>query len=115
MPRRTSKSIVPPETMERVRLQVFSSLSKGLSVPALSLEDYLIQAWPIIEPATQLENRWYIGYLAEHLEAVRLRQILRLAISIHPRAAKSNLTTIIWPTHVWTLEQWTRFMCISYS
>lgn len=86
-----------------------------MAVDRPKLEDYFIQSWPLIEPATPLQNRWYIGYLAEHLEAVTLRQIKRLAVSIHPRSAKSNLITILWPTHDWIARAFERFMFISYS
>lgn len=112
---REKKSIVPPETLNSVRQGVFAKLASSLSAPTMNLEEYFKQAWPIIEPNTELQDAWYVGYLAEHLEAVRLRQILRLAVSIHPRSAKSNLITILWPTQVWTLEAWTRFMWASYS
>ncbi len=112
---REKKSIVPIETLNGVRHGVFSKLAMSLSAPVMNLEDYFKQSWPIIEPNTELQDAWYVGYLAEHLEAVRLRQILRLAVSIHPRSAKSNLITILWPTQVWTLEAWTRFMWASYS
>lgn len=86
-----------------------------MSVEDLSLEQFFIQAWPIIEPATPLQDVWYVGYLAEHLEAVVAGQITRLAISIHPRSAKSNLGTVLFPPWVWTSKAWKRFMAISYS
>lgn len=107
--------VLPPETVDRARGQLFSLLAKGMSVDRPKLEQYFIDAWPIIEPATPLQNRWYIGYLAEHLEAVVLGQILRLAISIHPRSAKSNLVTILWPTQTWIEKSFLRWMFISYS
>lgn len=90
-------------------------MAKSMTVDRPTLEDYFVQAWPILEPATPLQNQWYIGYVAEHLEAVTLGQITRLAISIHPRSAKSNLVTILWPTHTWIEKAYLRWMFISYS
>lgn len=107
--------IIPPETLNRARQKVFAMVAQGLKTGEVSLEQFFIDAWPIIEPATPLNNLWYIGYLAEHLEAVLLGQITRLAISIHPRSAKSNLGTCLFPAWVWTRQAWKRFMCISYS
>jgi len=106
---------IPPETLNRARQQVFSIVAKGLKTGDVKLEQFFKEAWPIIEPATPLQDVWYIGYLAEHLEAVVLGQITRLAISIHPRSAKSNLCTVLFPPWVWTKQAWKRFMCISYS
>lgn len=106
---------VPPETLDRVRLQVFSRVAEGLKTGDVKLEQFFIEAWPIIEPATPLNNLWYIGYLAEHFEAVLLGQITRLAVSIHPRSAKSNLGTVLFPPWAWTQKAWLRFMAISYS
>lgn len=106
---------IPPETLNRARLQVFSIVAKGLKTGDVKLEQFFVDAWPIIEPATPLDNRWYVGYLAEHLEAVLIGQITRLAVSIHPRSAKSNLGTVLFPPWSWTRQAWKRFMCISYS
>lgn len=112
---RRPPAMIPPEMLNRARQQVFSLVAKGLKTGEVKLEQFFIEAWPIIEPATPLQNLWYIGYLAEHLEAVLAGQITRLAISIHPRSAKSNLGTVLFPPWVWSREAWKRFMCISYS
>lgn len=104
-----------PELLNRARLQLYSTLSKSLAINRPNLEQFFIQAWPIIEPATPLQNAWYIGYVAEHFEAVTLRQIKRLAVSIHPRSIKSSLGTIIWPCWDWVERAFERFMFVSYS
>lgn len=106
---------VPPETLQRARFQVFSNLTRNIHIEKPTLEDFFVQAWPIIEPGTPLQNNWSIGYVAEHLEAVADGQIRRLAISIPPREAKSNLVTILFPDWVWITKAWKRFMAVSYS
>ena len=106
---------IPPEVIHRVRLGVFSGLAQSLKVDHPSLEEFFKQAWPIIEPNTPLEETWFLGYIAEHLEAISLGQILRLAISVHPRSMKSNLVTCAWPTWEWIQKAWKRFMMVSYS
>lgn len=108
-------NLIPPEALNRARQKVFALVAQGLKTGEVKLEQFFKEAWPIIEPATPLQDVWYIGYLAEHLEAVMLGQITRLAISIHPRSAKSNLCTVLFPPWVWTRQAWKRFMCISYS
>ena len=106
---------IPPEVIQRVRLGVFAGLAQSLKVDHPSLEDFFKKAWPIIEPNTPLQDVWYTGYLAEHLTAVSLGQIKRLAVSIHPRSMKSNLITVAWPVWEWIEKAWKRFMMVSYS
>jgi predicted phage terminase large subunit-like protein len=114
-PSRDRFKILPEQTLNRARQQLFSIVAQGLRTGEIKLEEFFKQAWPIIEPATPLQDVWYIGFLAEHLTAVIEGQITRLAISIHPRSLKSNLVTVLFPPWVWTRQAWKRFMCISYS
>ncbi len=106
---------VPSGDLDKCRLGLFSNLTLGLKNAKISFEKFLIDAWPIIEPNNPLINNWHIGYLAEHLEAVTLRQLNRLAISIHPRSAKSNIATVLWPCWAWAERAWLRWIFASYS
>jgi len=106
---------VPPETLERVRLQVFSGVAKGLAIDHPKFEDFFRESFSIVEPNTIFQDAWYIGYVGEHLEAVNLGQIQRLAISIPPRMLKSDEVTVAFPPWMWIAKPWKRFMSVSYS
>jgi len=79
-----------------------------------SFATFLPVAWGVLNPSTpDVANRWY-GALCEHLDAVRLGQIKRLAISMPPREGKSTICTILWPCHLWITEPSKRFIFYSY-
>lgn len=80
-----------------------------------SLRDYIKQAWPIIEPATEYLDNWHIGAIAEYLEAVTVGQIRFLVINMPPRLMKSTSVTIMWPTWVWLREPSTEWLFTSYA
>jgi hypothetical protein len=46
-------------------------------------------------------SNWHIDAIAEHLEMVSRREILRLAINIPPRHMKSLSTAVFWPAWEW--------------
>jgi predicted phage terminase large subunit-like protein len=94
---------------------VFERTAKALRYERLSFREFIRHAWPIIEPANPYMHNWHIDAMAEHLEAVNLGQIKRLAINMPPRYGKSNLVSILWPSWTWTVEPWERFLFVSYS
>jgi hypothetical protein len=107
--------VIATGNINRIRPTLWHNISASMSVDHLKLQDYIPQAWPVIEPNNPLIDNWHIGCMAEHFEAVVLQQITRLAISMHPRSAKSNIGTILFPTWVWTERPWLRFIFGSYS
>jgi predicted phage terminase large subunit-like protein len=80
-----------------------------------SLEEYVVQAWPTLEPNTPLLRNWTLGYICEHLEAVSKGQLTRVLINQPPRTLKSTTVTIDWPTWEWTFKPWNRWMFVSYA
>jgi predicted phage terminase large subunit-like protein len=80
-----------------------------------SLSEFTARAWHIINPDTEYIENWHIGYICEHLQAVSLHQIKRLAIEIEPRCMKSTLVSIMWPTWHWALHPAARFLFASHS
>lgn len=80
-----------------------------------SLAEFVARAWPIINPSTEYIGNWHIGYICEHLQAVSMHQIRRLAIEIEPRCMKSTLVSIMWPTWHWTQKPGARFLFASHS
>lgn len=110
-----AQRVIASGDVDVVRRGLLTGLAEALTTEHSTLEDFVVQAWPIIEPETPLSNSWYVGYLCEYLTAVIERQITRLAISIKPRAGKSNIATILMPCWAWTERPWHRFIMGSYS
>lgn len=66
-----------------------------------SLADFVIQAWHILEPSTQLQWGWAMEAICEHLEAVSNGEITRLLMNVPPGSSKSLLTGVFWPAWEW--------------
>jgi hypothetical protein len=82
---------------------------------AHSLRKFTKAAWQIVEPATVFKPNWHIDVIAEHLEAVRAREIRRLVINIPPRHMKSLNVCVLWPVWWWCSEPHIRFLTSSYG
>lgn len=66
-----------------------------------SFADFAIQAWPVLEPATELKWGWAMEAICEHLEAVSNGEILRLLMNVPPGSMKSLLTGVLFPAWEW--------------
>jgi len=71
--------------------------------------------WGVVEPGRDLIWGKHLSAIAEHLEAVRRRQIKRLLITVPPRTTKSSLVSVLWPAQVWTTDPSHQFLCVSHS
>jgi predicted phage terminase large subunit-like protein len=82
-----------------------------------SLADYVREAWPILNPTTALASNWHIDLICEYLQACLLGQILRLIINEPPKATKSTIVSVMWPTWCWGPQNRpdTRWMFASHS
>jgi len=90
-------------------------LMGGLSLPALTLREFIPLAWPVVDPNVPYLDNWHIGAISEHLEAVVWGQIPNLIINIPPRHMKSSLVSCIWQPWVWSFRPWTHWLYFSYS
>jgi predicted phage terminase large subunit-like protein len=79
------------------------------------LNEYIKQAWQVIEPGIDYMTNWHIDAICEYLEAVEIGQIKRLLINIPPRYMKSIGTTVMYPTWSWINKPHKRFIALSYS
>ncbi|HXY33977.1 MAG TPA: hypothetical protein VEI07_07095 [Planctomycetaceae bacterium] len=66
-----------------------------------SLHEFVLQAWPIVEPDCAFIDGWHIHAICEHLEAVSDGRIKRLLINIPPGCCKSLLACVFWACWVW--------------
>lgn len=103
------------EFISSIADKAFYSAGQSLKTTSLTFNEYMAQAWHIIEPATALVNNWHIECIAEHLEAVIRGQIQNLIINLPPRSLKSNIVSKLWPTWAWTQQPWLKWVFVSYA
>lgn len=84
-------------------------------VSRFGLHEFARQFWDLADPGGIFQDSWYIGAIAEHLQAVSFREILRLVINIPPRTGKSTLCSVLWPAWHWTFEPEHRWCFVAYS
>ena len=79
------------------------------------LSAYVKGAWGVLEPKTPLAWNWHHDLICEYLTACKLGQIRRLIINVPPRTTKSIISTICFPSWVWTDKPTERFVFGSFS
>lgn len=82
---------------------------------ATDLAAFTKKAFQILYPGRKLVWSWHYDLLAEYLQLVKQRKILRLIINIPPRTLKSTLVTVAFPLWVWLTEPEHNFLTASYS
>jgi predicted phage terminase large subunit-like protein len=83
--------------------------------PSLSLHEFAIAAWPVLEPGRTFSDNWHIRVICEHLEAATRGEIRNLVINMPPRHMKSLLVGVFWFAWEWTFNPSTRWLCASYA
>lgn len=81
---------------------------------AAHLHAFAQAAWPQLSSDKLLWN-WHHQLIAEYLELFRQRRILRLAIATPPRATKSSLVSILFPSWCWATLPDLSFIVVSHS
>ncbi len=89
----------------------------GMKVEArylsLHLDDFLREAWHVVEPSTPLQWGRHLDAICEHLEAVAAGKIRNLLITIPPGCTKSIACSVVYPAWVWTSNPGERFLTAS--
>jgi predicted phage terminase large subunit-like protein len=80
-----------------------------------SFREFVLQAWPVIEPSTPFVPGWHIDAIIEHLEAISYGHIRNLLINVPPRHMKSLLVSVLWPAWEWIRWPERRFLYSSYA
>src|SRR5205823_13778659 len=80
-----------------------------------SLQEFIKQAWIILQPVTPFVPGWHIDALCEHLEAITYGHIRNLLINIPPRHMKSLTVSVFWPCWEWIRWPERRWLCASYA
>lgn len=76
---------------------------------------YVQAAWDVLEPYTEIKWGTHHDLMCEYLEACEAGQIKRLVINVPPRELKTTITSICFPTQVWTKAPHKQFLFGSYS
>jgi hypothetical protein len=78
------------------------------------LKEFVMQAWPILEPETHFVDGLHINAICSHLQAVTEGRIQNLIINVPPGHAKSLLVGVFWLAWVWIDHPHTRWLFNSY-
>lgn len=85
------------------------------AVPALTLYEFVQQAWHLAEPDKEFADGWHIRAICDHLEWVTKTEHANLLINIPPGCCKSLLVCVFWPAWVWTFWPSARWLFTSYA
>src|SRR6266849_4028925 len=78
------------------------------------LNEFVRQAWPVLEPQTPFVDGMHVRAVCDHLQAVSEGRIRNLIINIPPGHAKSLLTAVFWTPWVWIDHPEARWLFSSY-
>ncbi|HEX4605333.1 MAG TPA: phage terminase large subunit, partial [Candidatus Angelobacter sp.] len=90
---------------------------------ALTLSDFVKEAWSILEPVSTLVWNWHLDLICDYLTLVRDNNFKQqcgtelegIIFNVPPRTMKSLLISVFFPVWVWTTGPSRRFMFVSYS
>jgi len=109
-------TILNPQQYNQMMLErVQRAAQRTAQLRALSLRDFIRQAWHVVEPQTKYIPGWHIDAISDHLEAVTRSEIRRLIINIPPGMMKSLSVSVFWPVWMWTFKPHLRFLTASYA
>jgi predicted phage terminase large subunit-like protein len=99
-------SITPgrPSSLAKQGIITAADYLKGPPKPdfaPLSLKEFVISAWHVLEPARAFVPNWTMDAICEHLEAVTRGKIINLVINVPPGSTKSLTTAVMWPAWEW--------------
>lgn len=85
-----------------------------------SLHEFVVWAWPLVEPDVEFKDNWHVVELCSVLERLVLpkaheRRLRRVVANVPPGTMKSLLCSVFFPAWVWTRFPEKRFICASYS
>ncbi len=84
-------------------------------IRTIPLEDFIREAWPVVEPSTPYQHSWHVDAICKHLEAVLEGKFRNLCINIPPRFTKSLIVSVFFPAWTWTFIPHLRFLFTSYA
>ena len=85
------------------------------SKPELPLDEYMRQAWHVLEPGRPLVWNWHLDAMCERLTAVSMGESTREIINVPFGMSKSMMVCVMWPTWEWTWLPRSRWLFYSYN
>lgn len=83
--------------------------------PALSLADFIKQAWHVLEPNIHLSWNWHLDQMCAAGELVSKGLERHLAINVPPGSMKSLTFAVFWPAWEWTFNPSIQWLCATHS
>jgi hypothetical protein len=90
------------------RVSPHSTISPGFQLELVKaektrrrLKEFVIQAWPVLEPITEFVDGIPMDAICAHLPAVTEGRIAHLIVNAPPGHAKSLLVCVFWPAWVY--------------
>jgi predicted phage terminase large subunit-like protein len=86
-----------------------------------SFRDFVIHAWPVLEPEVPLVWNWHLDYLCAELEYQvrrikgRRKKLYDLVINVPPRSLKSTLISKMLNAWAWVIDPTQKFLTASYA
>ena len=80
-----------------------------------SFKNFIVKAWPTVEPARMFLPSWHVDAIADHLQAVSEGKIRNLLINVPPGHAKSLIVSVLWPAWEWLGNPQWRSVFASYA
>jgi predicted phage terminase large subunit-like protein len=120
----TAKSaLASPQSAAASLSESHSTTQPDPSVPQLTLQQFVTQAWQHLEPVTPLVWNWHLDLICDYLTLIRDQQFKTVCgqecegiiFNVPPRTMKSLLISVFFPIWVWTTMPARRFMFVSYS
>jgi predicted phage terminase large subunit-like protein len=100
---------------DKLLIQVNKELCKR------SYYQFLLQAWSVLEPTTELISNWHIEYICNQLQNIVMDVIEgkerehHYIINVPPRSLKSYMTSIMLNAWAWTINPSLKFITASYA
>ena len=98
------------ETASRTVELPYSREEVGAEKARRSLEAFVRESWPVLEPGTPYHSNWHIGAICYHLEAVSAGEIKNLLVNVPPGFLKSLVGSVMWPAWEWIASPHLRYV-----
>ncbi len=104
--------MLPPVDPSLLKPEAAAAIEREL-IRRRGFYEFVLRAWPIVNPGIEFVDGWHIRLICQHLEAVSLGKCTRLIINVPPGASKSTITSVMWPAWDWTLKPSRKWMAVS--
>ena len=84
-------------------------------VERFGLKEFIKLAWPLVEPADELQWNWHHDAMCDHVEAVLRGDLRNLLINVPPGFTKSIIVSVMAPAYAWTFRPDYRVLAIAYK